>query len=147
MERLGVLVDGVDDTREMDWKEYAVAMLLFSVVSMLALPYLMPARAGACGMPWNPHTWPTVPSGVGSQHGCFVHHEYELAELRRRIDDELFHPDGRPGHTTFASAGVGLALAIAVIRGIARKESKTLGNFWVDVTRALLVGSAPYLLW
>ena len=45
----------------------------------------------------------------------------------------------------FASAAVGIVLAIAVIRGIARKETDKLGNFWVDITRCLLVGSAAAL--
>jgi hypothetical protein len=42
----------------------------------------------------------------------------------------------------FASAAVGIALAIAFVRGIARKEKETIGNFWVDMTRSTLVGAA-----
>src|SRR5712671_1097236 len=82
IERLIYKSTGVDETREMRWTEYAVAMLLFSVVSMLVL-YLMQRAAVAA----------VEPAGLrprcrrsGVQHGGVVHDQHELAELQRRID-------------------------------------------------------------
>ena len=64
--------------------------------------------------------------------------EYQLARVSRRVHDELSHPDGGLAYHNFTSAAVGVALAIAFIRGIARREQATIGNFWVDTTRGLL---------
>ena len=74
----------------------------------------------------------------GVQHGGFVHDEYELAGVHAGSHDELFHADGGAGLSQLLSAAVGIALAIAVIRGIARREQETIGNFWVDLTRTIL---------
>ena len=83
---------GVDETREMRWTEYAAAMLLFSVVSMLrALSDA--ARAAVAAV--EPAGLRRRAAGPGLQHGRVVHHEHELAGLQRRVDDELSDPDGR----------------------------------------------------
>ena len=64
----------------------------------------------------------------------------------RRIHDELSHADGGAGVSQLRSAAVGIVLAIVVIRGIARKETDKLGNFWVDTTRCLLWVLLPICL-
>ena len=69
---------GVDENHEMRWTEYAVAMLLFSVVSMLLL-YLMQRVQGY--LPFNPQKLAAVAAGPGVQHGRFVHHQHQLAGL------------------------------------------------------------------
>ena len=78
IERLIYRMTGVDEDHEMKWTEYAAAMLLFSVVSMLLL-YLIQRVQGL--LPLNPQKFGAVsPRAPGVQHGCVVHHEYELAD-------------------------------------------------------------------
>ncbi len=76
----------------MRWTEYAIAMLLFSGVSMILL-YLI--ERFQVRLPWNPQHLAECAAGFGVQHRCIVYHEYELAGLFRRNDHELFHADGR----------------------------------------------------
>ena len=83
----------IDPTREMRWTEYAAALLAFSCVSMLAL-YALQRLQG--WLPFNPQGFGAVSRRTRVQHGRVVHDQHELAGLRRRVDDELSHPDGRP---------------------------------------------------
>ena len=92
IERLIYRATGVDETHEMRWTEYAVAMLLFSVVSMLVL-YLM--QRVQQWLPWNPQRFAGRAAGPRVQHRRVVHDQHELAGLQRRVDDELSHADGR----------------------------------------------------
>jgi potassium-transporting ATPase potassium-binding subunit len=137
VERLLYRCTGVDESHEMDWKEYAISMLLFSAVSMLLL-YLIERVQGLSHMPWNPQhfanveahlAWNTAASFTTNTNWQNYGGESTMSYLTQMA--------GLAYHN-FASAAVGIALAIAVIRGIARKESKTIGNFWVDTTRCLL---------
>ena len=79
IERLLYRVTGVDEDHEMRWTEYAVAMLLFSVVSMIVL-YLMQRVQGY--LPFNPQKFGAVsPHSAGVQYRRLVHHQHQLAEL------------------------------------------------------------------
>ncbi len=78
VERLLYRLTGVDENHEMRWTEYAVAMLLFSGVSMLLL-YLIERVQQF--LPWNPQKFGAVAHGTGVQHRRFVHHQYQLADL------------------------------------------------------------------
>ena len=143
IERLIYRLTGVDENHEMRWTEYAVAMLLFSVVSMLLL-YLM--QRCRCYLPFNPQkfagvaagTWPSTrrlrsprtPTGKTIPAKSTMSYFTQMAGL-------AYH--------NFMSAAVGIALAIAFIRGIARRQMQTIGNFWVDMVRALPVGVAAVL--
>src|SRR5260221_2187814 len=135
IERLIYRVCGVDDTREMDWKGYGISMLLFSGVSLLVL-YLIELTHQ--WLPWNPQKLPNVaPDLAWNTAGSFT----------PKTNWQTYPPESPMSYFTqmaglayhnFSSAPVGIALAIAVIRGVARKEAKTIGNFWVDTTRSLL---------
>ncbi len=80
IERLIYAVTGVDEKHEMPWTEYALAMLLFSGVSMLLL-YVIERVQHA--LPWNPQGLAAVGDRPGLQYRRFVHHQHELAGLRR----------------------------------------------------------------
>jgi hypothetical protein len=86
----------------------------------------------------QPAEIPQRRAGIGVRHCCFVYDEYELASLFRRVHGELSHADGRTGVSQLCVRCRRHCLAIVVIRGIARKETDKLGNFWVDTTRCLL---------
>ena len=94
LERLIYRLTGVDERHEMRWPEYAVTMLAFSVVSMLVL-YALQRLQGL--LPLNPQGLAGVDTRSRLQHRGVVHHEHELAVVRRRDDDELPDADGWPG--------------------------------------------------
>ena len=135
LERLIYRSTGVDENREMDWKEYAVAMLLFSVVSMLVL-YLI--ERVQIWLPWNPQRLANVPQALAFNTAASFTANTNWQNYGGESTMSYFTQMAGLAYHNFVSAGVGIALAIAVIRGIARRESKTLGNFWVDFTRANL---------
>lgn len=135
LERLIYRSTGVDENHEMDWKEYAVAMLLFSVVSMLVL-YLI--ERVQIWLPWNPQRLANVPQALAFNTAASFTANTNWQNYGGESTMSYFTQMAGLAYHNFVSAGVGIALAIAVIRGIARRESKTLGNFWVDFTRANL---------
>src|ERR1700728_2202098 len=137
VERLIYRSTGIDETREMDWKEYAVAMLLFSAVSMLLL-YLIERVQGLRFMPWNPQHFTNVEPHLAFNTAASFTTNTNWQNYGGENTMSYFTQMAGLAYHNFVSAAVGIALAIAVIRGIARKESHTLGNFWVDTTRAAL---------
>ncbi|HTZ75820.1 MAG TPA: potassium-transporting ATPase subunit KdpA [Candidatus Aquilonibacter sp.] len=135
VEKLIYRTTGVDEKREMDWKEYAIAMLLFSAVSMLIL-YLI--ERVQLWLPLNPQHLANVPQALAFNTAASFTTNTNWQNYGGESTLSYFTQMAGLAYHNFASAGVGIALAIAVIRGIARKEAKTLGNFWVDLTRCML---------
>ena len=135
VERLLYRVTGVDETREMSWKEYAISMLLFSVTSM-ALLYLI--QRVQFWLPWNPqHLAAVAPDLAFNTAASFTTNTNWQSYVPETTMSYLTQMLTLAYHNFFSGA-VGIALAIALVRGISRRESKTLGNFWVDTTRASL---------
>jgi K+-transporting ATPase ATPase A chain len=135
IERLIYRITAVDESREMDWKEYTVAMLLFSAVSMLAL-YLIERTQQ--WLPWNPQHLANVPQQLAFNTAASFTTNTNWQNYGGESTMSYFTQMAGLAYHNFISAAVGISLAIAVIRGIARKESNTIGNFWVDVTRCIL---------
>ncbi len=134
-ERLIYRATGVDDRREMRWTEYAVAMLLFSAVSMLVL-YVLQRLQGH--LPFNPQAFAAVPpDGAFNTAASFTTNTNWQWYSGEAVMSYLTQMTGLAYHN-FVSAAVGIALAIALIRGIARQEQDTIGNFWVDMVRCCL---------
>ncbi len=135
VEKLIYRLTGVDEKREMRWTEYAVAMLLFSGVSMAVL-YLIERTQK--WLPFNPQNFPNVEPGLafGTAASFTTNTNWQVYSGESTMS-YLTQMAGLAYHN-FVSAAVGIVLAIAVIRGIARKETDKLGNFWVDTTRCLL---------
>jgi K+-transporting ATPase ATPase A chain len=134
---------GVDEKREMRWTEYAIAMLLFSGVSM-ALLYLIERLQR--WLPFNPQKLPNVdPTLAFGTAASFTTNTNWQAYSGETTMSYLTQMAGMAYHN-FVSAAVGIVLAIVVIRGIARRETEELGNFWVDMTRCLLWVLLPVCL-
>jgi K+-transporting ATPase ATPase A chain len=133
VERLLYRLTRVDPEREMKWTEYAVSMLLFSGVTMLVL-YVM--QRVQLSLPWNPQKL----AGVGPELAFNTAGSFTTNTNWQNYSGEstmsYFTQMAGLAYHNFASAAVGIALAIAFIRGIARREKETIGNFWVDMTRA-----------
>jgi K+-transporting ATPase ATPase A chain len=135
LERLVYRLTLVDEEHEMRWTEYAFAMLLFSGVSMLLL-YLIERTQQI--LPWNPQKFAAVaPDLAFNTAASFTTNTNWQNYSGEATMSYLTQMAGLAYHN-FASAAVGLVLAIAFIRGIARREKETIGNFWVDLTRASL---------
>jgi len=135
MERLLYRVTRVDESREMRWTEYSIAMLLFSVVSMLALYFLQRTQQW---LPFNPQKFGAVAQDLAfNTSASFTTNTNWQFYTGEQVMSYLTQMAGLAYHN-FMSAAVGIALAVAFIRGISRREKGTLGNFWVDITRATL---------
>jgi len=133
--RLIYRLTGVDEAREMRWTEYAVSLLMFSVVSMLVL-YAMQRLQHL--LPFNPQGFgPVAPALAFNTAVSFTTNTNWQAYSGESTMSYFTQMAGLAYHN-FVSAAVGIAVAIAFIRGIAQKEKDTLGNFWVDMVRATL---------
>src|SRR5215472_15876723 len=151
IEQLVYRLTGIDEQREMRWTEYTVAMLLSSGVSMTLL-YLIERTQK--WLPFNPRGFPNVEPGLAfGTAASFTTNTNWQAYVPETTMSYLTQMAGLAYHN-FVSAAVGIALAIAIVRGIARVEKDTLGNFWVDMVRATLwvlmpvcVLGALFLVW
>ena len=135
LERLIYRLTGVDERHEMRWTEYAGAMLLFSVVSMLVL-YLI--QRVQLWLPWNPQAMANVPPDLAFNTAASFTTNTNWQSYGGESTMSYFTQMVGLAYHNFASAAVGMALAIAFIRGIAQKEKDSLGNFWVDMVRGSL---------
>ena len=135
VERLLYKVTGVDANEEMRWTTYTFAMLIFSAAT-LVLTYAVQRLQHV--LPLNPQHLPAVPSDLAlSTAISFTTNTNWQSYVPESTMSYLTQMFGLATHN-FWSAAVGLALAVAFIRGIARKETDKLGNFWVDLTRGTL---------
>ena len=126
-------VIGVDPASEQTWRAYARSVLVFSVVGLVlvyALQRLQAFLPASLGLP-------AVPEGLAFN---------TAASFVANTNWQSYSPEQTMGYTVqlagltvqnFVSAAVGLAVAVALIRGIARRGSTTIGNFWVDLVRGL----------
>ena len=141
LERLLYRVTGVDEEHEMHWTEYAFAMLLFSAVSMLVL-YAMQRMQSF--LPFNPQKLGSVPPALAFNTAASFTTNTNWQNYAGEATMSYFTQMAGLAYHNFVSAAVGLAVAIAFIRGVARRESATIGNFWVDLTRACLWVLLPF---
>ena len=144
VERLLYRVTRVDETHEMRWTEYAVSMLLFSVVSMLVL-YLIQRVQGL--LPFNPQKFGAVnPAHLAFNTAASFTTNTNWQAYAGESTMSYFTQMAGLAYHNFVSAATGIALAIAFIRGIARRQMETIGNFWVDMVRACLWVLLPFCI-
>src|ERR1700757_2196446 len=143
IEKLIYRLAGVNENQEMKWTEYTVAMLLFSGVSMTLL-YLIERTQR--WLPLNTQKFgnvdPALAFGTAASFTTNTNWQVYSGESTMSYLTQMM---GLAYHN-FVSAAVGIVLAIVVIRGIARRETDRLGNFWVDTTRCLLWVLLPVCL-
>jgi K+-transporting ATPase ATPase A chain len=141
IERLVYRLTGVDEDHEMRWTEYAFAMLLFSVVSMLLL-YAIERMQGY--LPLNPQKLGAVAHALAFNTAASFTTNTNWQNYSGETTMSYLTQMAGLAYHNFASAAVGIALAIAFIRGIARRQMQTIGNFWVDLVRASLWVLLPF---
>ena len=140
IERLIYKLCGVHADKEMNWREYAFAVLGFSAVSML-LTYAIERLQNF--LPWNPqHLAAVGPDLAWNTAASFTTNTNWQSYTPETTMSYLTQMAGLATHN-FWSAAVGIAVAVALIRGIKRTTSATIGNFWVDMTRTLLYVLLP----
>lgn len=142
IERVLYRVTGVDENHEMRWTEYAIAMLLFSMVSMLLL-YLIERLQGF--LPFNPQKFGAVtPAHLAFNTAASFTTNTNWQVYAGETTMSYFTQMAGLAYHNFVSAATGIALAIAFIRGIARRQMQTIGNFWVDLVRSSLWVLLPF---
>src|ERR1700691_2742574 len=133
-------IAGVDERREQSWLIYAVGMLLFHVGGFLILYVLMRLQAG---LPFNPAGQSAVSEDLSFNTAMsFITNTNWQNYAGENTMSYLVQMLGLT-HQNFLSAATGIVLAVALIRGFARASAKTVGNFWVDVTRCTLYVLLP----
>jgi K+-transporting ATPase ATPase A chain len=140
LEKLIYRLCGVREGDEMTWYVYALSMLAFSVIGLAYLYVLLRTQKW---LPFNPQhidnmtpdlAWNTAVSFTTNTNWQFYSGETAMSYLSQMA--------GLAWHN-FVSAAVGIAIAVAVVRGLVRTNAKTLGNFWVDLTRCSLYVLLP----
>ena len=135
VERLIYRLTGIDETKEHPWTHYTIAMLVFSVVGLLVtyvierLQHLLPLNPDKMAAVPADLAWNTAMSFTTNTNWQAYSGESTMSHFTQMV--------GLASHNFF-SAAVGIVLAIAIIRGVARGSAKTIGNFWVDLTRCTL---------
>ncbi|MDQ0009402.1 K+-transporting ATPase ATPase A chain [Luteibacter jiangsuensis] len=143
IERVVYRVAGVEPGEEMGWKKYALAMLLFNVLGMVAVYVLQRVQQW---LPLNPEHFAAVtPDSAMNTAVSFASNtnwqgyggESTMSYLTQAVGLSV---------QNFLSAATGIAVLVAVIRGFSRRGVKVLGNFWVDLTRTTLYILLPLSL-
>jgi potassium-transporting ATPase potassium-binding subunit len=131
---------GVEETREQDWLTYTIAMLLFHIGGFVFL-YALLRLQGI--LPFNPQGMTAVPEALSFNTSVsFVSNTNWQNYGGESTLSYLVQMLGLT-HQNFLSAATGIALAVALIRGFARASVRTVGNFWVDLTRTTLYVLLP----
>ena len=135
IERAIYRLGGVRDDDEMPWQRYTFAMLAFSLVSFFYLFVLLLVQAW---LPLNPQHFPNLSPGLAwnTAVSFLTNTNWQFYSGERTLS-YLSQMAGLAWHN-FVSAGVGIAIAIAIVRGITAKGVTTIGNFWIDLTRTCL---------
>jgi K+-transporting ATPase ATPase A chain len=132
LERLTYRLCGVDPEKEQHWKQYTISMLIFSLVTML-VTYAMLRLQGS--LPLNPQAMAGVADHLAfNTAASFTTNTNWQSYGGESTMSYLSQMVALTSHNFF-SAAIGIAIAAALVRGIARSASKTVGNFWVDLVR------------
>src|SRR4051812_28983660 len=133
-------ISGIDEKQEQHWLTYTVAMLLFHIAGFLVLYMLMRFQAV---LPFNPAQQSTVAPDLAFNTAIsFITNTNWQNYGGESTMSYLVQMLGLT-HQNFLSAATGIALAVALIRGFSRSSMRTVGNFWVDVTRCTLYVLLP----
>ena len=126
---------GIDPAAEMGWKKYAIALLLFNALGALAVYALQRLQLW---LPLNPQQFPNVsPDSSFNTAVSFITNTNWQGYSGEATMSYLTQMAGLAVQN-FMSAATGIVVAVALIRGLARHSAKTVGNFWVDMTRSTL---------
>ncbi|WP_373129273.1 potassium-transporting ATPase subunit KdpA [Dielma fastidiosa] len=133
----------IDETQTMDWKQYLISVILFSLFGFVLLFLLLMLQGvllgnpeGFSGLPWD-LSFNTAASFVTNTNWQAYSGESQLSYLSQALGLTV---------QNFVSAGTGLAVLYALIRGFLKTNANSLGNFWIDLTRSILYILMPLSL-
>jgi K+-transporting ATPase ATPase A chain len=135
IERLLYRICGIHAEQEMSWQQYSVAVVMFSFVSLL-LTYVIERAQGL--LPWNPQHLAGVAPALAFNTAASFTTNTNWQSYTPETTMSYFTQMAGLAYHNFLSAAIGIAVAVALVRGIARRQSATIGNFWVDTTRVIL---------
>lgn len=135
IERLIYRVTGVNPESEQRWTTYAISVLAFSLVSVLVLYGMQRLQAH---LPFNPDHMANVPAPLSFNTAVSFLTNTNWQNYAGEDTMAQFTQMAGLAVQNFVSAAVGIAVAVALIRGLTRKRSSTLGNFWADLTRIVI---------
>jgi len=141
LERPIYRICGIDEKEDQHWTSYAVGMLLFSLVTML-VTYVALRLQGT--LPLNPQHFPGVVDRQSFETAASFATNTNWQSYSGESTMSYLSQMSQLAMHNFASAAVGIAIAIAVIRGISRRSAGKLGNFWVDTIRGTLYILIPF---
>jgi K+-transporting ATPase ATPase A chain len=131
---------GTGPEQEQNWKRYAGSMVIFSAVAM-GVTYLIIRVQGS--LPLNPQHLGAVPQALSFNTAASFMTNTNWQNYGGETTMSYFSQIGALTFEQFLSPAIGIAVAIAMVRGFSRRNSPTIGNFWVDMTRALLYIFVP----
>jgi K+-transporting ATPase ATPase A chain len=132
LERLTYCLFGIDPHKEQNWKQYTIAMLLFSAVSLFFTYIILRIQQW---LPLNPQNLPNLSSHLAFNTAVSFTTNTNWQSYAGEATMSYFSQMVALVIHNFASAATGIALAAALVRGIARHTATTIGNFWTDLTR------------
>ncbi len=128
-------VCGIDETAEQDWKGYAIAVIAFAAVA-IAAGYIVLRIQDI--LPLNPAAVPPMSPDLAFNTSVSFETNTNWQNYAGEASASYLSQSAMLAVRNFTSAATGLAVAIALIRGLTRHSAKTLGNYWVDLTRGVL---------
>ena len=140
LERAIYKIGGVDAQREMPWGTYAVALIAFNLIGALALLVLEMTQAW---LPWNPQQLANVPFPLAFNTAVSFMTNTNWQNYSGEATMSYFTQMAGLAVHNFTSAATGVAVAVALVRGLIRKQASTLGNFWADLTRCTVYVLLP----
>jgi potassium-transporting ATPase potassium-binding subunit len=135
IERFFYRLCGIHPEEEQKWWEYVIAMLVFSVAGMLLTYLILRTQQW---LPFNPQGLPNVGPQLAFNTASSFTTNTNWQNYAGETTMSYFSQMVALVFHQFASAATGIALAVALVRGLSRRSAQTLGNFWVDFTRAIL---------
>ncbi len=134
MERLIYKISGVDEAEEMGWWQYAKALLIFNLCGFLLL-FILQLVQGV--LPFNPQRLTAVKWDLALNTAISFMTNTNWQAYAGESTMTYFTQMAGLTVQNFVSAATGIAVVVALIRGLTRRSSKTIGNFWVDMTRSI----------
>ena len=131
---------GVDPANEQSWQRYGVSVIMFSAVAIL-ISYLIFRLQGS--LPFNPQHLPAIPPALSWNTAVSFVTNTNWQAYSGETTMSYLSQMGALAVQNFLSAAVGVAIAVALIRGFSRKGSKTIGNFWADLVRGTIYVLLP----
>ncbi len=143
VERALYRLAGVDPQREMDWRSYAGAFLVFNALGLAAVYALLRCQGW---LPWNPAGLPAVPPHTAFNVAVSFASNTNWQSYGGETTLSYLSQMAALTVQNFVSAAAGMAVLVALARALKRRESRSIGNFWADLVRSTLYVLLPLAL-